>query len=185
MKAFKRRIQLTVFIGLVFIILIFLNDYWGISNKQGNGTQGLNTITDTLMASQLPTDTISATETNNSTKIDEVIKNTEEEIIVSTDTITVDTLLITTADSIVKIEEGASQKAIVFNLIEVKRRGQELYYLINGKETNNLVEGLTLLEADKEVILKMSGNITYAEGQEVKTTLEVKEIEYSESNYQK
>lgn len=182
MKAFKRRIQLTFFIGLFFIVLIFLNDYWGISNKEGNGTQSLNNTTERIqsedsLVQSTPTEEVLDTIQEEVNQVDTLLVEIEpnDSSLLMEDPVAADTSVLDTVIT-------PSIKEIEFNLIEVKRRGKEVYYVINGEETDNLVEGLTRLEVEKNTILKINGNITYAEGQDVKTILEVKEIKYSETN---
>ncbi len=176
----RRRIRLTVFFGIIILLLLFWNDYWGISKFQGMQPSGDTPSSSTSSSADSSAQTGTATDSLARTMPDSVRQKRIEEAM-RPDTLQAappteheETLLQDTA--VVVAEE------VLYNLIEVKkRRNGELFYRINGKDTGNLVEGLTTLFFEKPTLLKIDGNITYAEEQEVKEILSVKEVEYKET----
>ncbi len=171
----KIRMTVTVVFLCLILLMFFFNNDWGISDKKGTSGQETPSSIETTAPVATPspentppaqpdtTTTLSVTDTDTLPTSYE----TPETITEPNDTLASET----------------ETPALATNLIEVKRKDGKLLYTINGQETDNLVQGLTLLVPDKEVILKMSGNITYAEGQSVKETLEVKEITYKEVGF--
>ncbi|WP_020526741.1 hypothetical protein [Flexithrix dorotheae] len=100
---------------------------------------------------------------------DSLIEDSEPEIVV------VDSIPVIEEDSVV--EEIPVPK---FYRIDVLKKDSQLMVKLNGEPTDSLITQLKNRLPDIPVVLKVAGNVTYAEGKVIKDQLEQEGIKFQE-----
>lgn len=181
----RRRILLTLVFGLVLLAALFWIDRFGAGSRR---TEPSEDTKPSKTEKQLPVKEANPTEDLAKTDSAEHLKNIpqttkkEEKNEMPAEDLPPKPTAEDTLDGQEKNHPEPVKKEAErqFNLIEVKKQMGKLVFVVNGKKSDVLLQSLNFLEEKKEVILKISGNITYAEGQQLKKQLEAQKINYTE-----
>ncbi|MDW7693993.1 hypothetical protein R9C00_04485 [Flammeovirgaceae bacterium SG7u.111] len=165
----------------VFLALFFKNTSLDEGQEEGAPMDSVNR--EALGAA----DTVLAEETDSTTtEPEEVLDSLSENSAAVSDSLSEEEVGVTQApdspvavDSLLQADSAFVEKNLPYYTLQVRKSGKKLVYLVNQKETDNLMLTISNLDEFKPFVLKFADNITYAEEKEVKDMLEAREIDFT------